>query len=132
MPAGRPTDYKPEYCQEVMALGRAGKSKTQIAVALDTSKASLDRWSDAHEEFRTALTRAQECAQAWWEDQGQVGMVADKFNATVWSKSVSARFKEDYTEQREVKQTGEMTHNHKHAEQMTDDELARIAATSGQ
>ena len=29
-------------------------------------------------------------------------MIADKFNAQVWSKSVSARFRNDYTERKEV------------------------------
>lgn len=29
-------------------------------------------------------------------------MYLDRFNATVWTKSVSARFKDDYSERREV------------------------------
>jgi len=29
-------------------------------------------------------------------------MVADRFNAQVWTKSVAARFREDYTERQEL------------------------------
>lgn len=29
-------------------------------------------------------------------------MIADKFNAQVWTKSVAARFRDDYTERKEL------------------------------
>lgn len=99
---GRPTLYDPGFCERVIELGRQGKSLTQIAVSLGFSKATLLGWAEKHIEFSTALTRAKECEQAWWEDQGQSGMTADKFNSAVWSKSMSARFRDDYTERREL------------------------------
>lgn len=102
MPAGRPTDYDPAYCETVVELGKEGKSFTQIAVALDTSKASLHRWMEAHEEFRTAVTRAKECEQAWWEDAAMTGKAGDMIHPTVWAKSVAARFRDDYTERKEI------------------------------
>ena len=102
MAGGRPSKYDPAYCEQVVALGKEGKSLTQIAVALDVPKSTLISWSNAHLEFSTALTRAKECEQAWWEQKGMDGLTADKFNSAVWSKSMSARFREDYTERREV------------------------------
>lgn len=102
MGAGRPTKYDPAFCERVIELGKEGKSFTQIAVALGFSKATLMGWSNAHLEFSTALTRAKECEQAWWEQKGMDGLTADKFNSAVWSKSMSARFREDYTERREL------------------------------
>lgn len=50
--------------------------------------------------------RAKIHEQAWWERAGKAGMIADRFNATVWAKSVSARFKDDYSERREVTGAG--------------------------
>lgn len=102
MAGGRPSKYDPAYCERVIELGKEGKSLTQIAVALDVPKSTLISWSNAHLEFSTALTRAKECEQAWWEQKGMDGLTADKFNSAVWSKSMSARFREDYTERREV------------------------------
>lgn len=102
MAGGRPSKYDPAYCDKVIALGKEGKSLTQIAVALDVPKSTVISWSNQHLEFSTALTRAKECEQAWWEDKGMLGLTADKFNSAVWSKSMSARFRDDYTERREV------------------------------
>lgn len=107
--AGQPTKYKPEYCQQVIELGKAGKSQVQIAVALDVARTTMLGWAEQNEEFSTALTRAKECEQDWWETKGQSGLEADKFNSAVWSKSMSSRFRDDYTERKEVKQSGELT-----------------------
>lgn len=98
MPAGRPTAYKPEYCEAVIELGRAGKSKVQMAASFDVSKQTLLNWADTYPEFLDALTRATTLAQDWWETQGQIGLTADKFNGSVWSRSMAARFPEDWRE----------------------------------
>lgn len=95
---GAPTKYNPMFCEEVIELGRAGKSITQIACALDVAKKTVYNWMDEHEEFLHAMTRARELSQGWWEDKGQIGLEADKFNATLWSKQVSCRFPDDYRE----------------------------------
>lgn len=102
MAGGRPSKYDPAYCEKVVELGKEGKSLTQIAVALDVPKSTIISWSNQHLEFSTALTRAKECEQAWWEQKGMDGLTADKFNSAVWSKSMSARFRDDYTERREL------------------------------
>lgn len=105
MPAGRPSAYEPSYCDEVIDLGKAGKSKAQMAAHFDVSRQTIDNWAAAHEEFLEALSRADAHAQAWWEDKGMKGMEAPGFNAAVWKKSVEARFREDYTERRDYTQT---------------------------
>lgn len=110
---GRPTGYDPAYCERVVGLGKQGKSLTQIACALDVSKASLTRWADEHEEFRTAIMRAKEHEQDWWETAGQLGLAAERFNAAVWKKSMEARFRDDYTERKEV--SGNLTISHEQA-----------------
>lgn len=102
MPAGRPSTYDPAYCERVVELAKEGKSQVQIAVALDIPRASLHDWAKAHPEFSAALTRAKECEQAWWEDKGMKGLDADKFNSAVWSKSMSSRFRDEYTERKEL------------------------------
>lgn len=105
MPAGRPTAYLPEYCETVIDLGKAGKSKAQMAAHFDVSRQTIDNWASANPEFLEALSRADAHCQDWWETQGQLGLTAQGFNAAVWKKSVEARFRDDYTERREVSQT---------------------------
>jgi hypothetical protein len=102
---GRPSDYDTAFCEQVIELGKAGKSKAQMASAFDVSRQTIDNWAAAHPEFLEALSRAEAHCQAWWEDEGQKGMTAPGFNAAVWKKSVEARFRDDYTERREVNQT---------------------------
>jgi hypothetical protein len=97
----RPTDYDPAYCEDVIALGREGKSKAQMASHFDVSRQTIDNWASAHPEFLEALTRAMAHCQAWWEDKGQAGLSFPGFNAAVWKKSVEARFRDDYTERQE-------------------------------
>jgi hypothetical protein len=69
-------------------------------------------------------------SQLWWEDAGQNGMTADKFNASVWSRSMAARFPDDW---REVKGT-ELSGKDgspiviKRADDLSDDELAAIVS----
>lgn len=99
---GRPSVYDPSYCDDVIALGKEGKSKAQMAAHFDVSRQTIDNWATAHPEFLEALNRAMAHCQAWWEDKGQTGLTVQGFNAAVWKKSVEARFRDDYTEKREI------------------------------
>lgn len=110
MAAGRPTSYKPEYCEQVIDLGKQGKSKAQMAAEFDVARSTIDQWAEDNEEFSEAINRAMAHCQAWWEDKGQSGMEAPGFNAAVWKKSVEARFRDDYTERQEQKLSGSLEH----------------------
>lgn len=103
---GRPTDYRDEYCEQIIELGRLGYSKVQMACELGIVKKTLFNWAEEHPEFLHALTRAEQESQAWWEKQGQLGLTADKFQASLWAKSMSARFPDDYTEKSKQELTG--------------------------
>jgi hypothetical protein len=106
MPAGRPTDYLPEHCQQVLDLGREGKSHAQIAAELGVARQTLHNWAAQHPEFMDAITHARDLAQSWWETKGQDGLEKPGFNASLWAKSVSARFPDDYTERQKRELTG--------------------------
>lgn len=102
MPAGRPSTYDPAYCDDVIGYGRAGKSRAWIAAELDISRQTLANWEKTHPEFLDAMDRAGVLSQQWWEDQGQIGLTAEKFSAPVWSRSMAARFPDDWREKSEV------------------------------
>lgn len=104
MTAGRPSAYDPAFCDEVVALGKLGKSKAQMAAAFDVSRQTIDNWAVANEEFLEALSRAEAHAQAFWEDKGETNIDKPGFNAAIWKKTMEARFRDDYTERREVNQ----------------------------
>ena len=109
-PVGRPSLYDPKYCEEVITLGKLGKSVEQIASILDVSLRTMYSWRDAHEEFLHALDDAKTYEQAWWEEQAAAYMVenkeSDRLNATLWSRSMAARFPKKYRESVKQEITG--------------------------
>jgi transposase len=101
-PVGRPTKYDPAFCEQVVELGRIGKSIEQIAANLGVSTRVLFDWRDKHENFLHALEYAKELELDWWETVGQTHMIenkeSDKLNASIWSRSMAARFPKKYRE----------------------------------
>jgi len=105
---GRPTDYRPEFCEQVIELGRQGKSHAQIAASIGCSRRVLYDWQAAHPEFLHAIMEARDLAQAWFEDIGQINMLTPTqgFSASLWAKQVSCRFADDYTDKQKQEVTG--------------------------
>ena len=111
MPAGRPTDYRPEYCERVIELGRLGMSVVEMAADIGVARNTLEQlWPAANPEFMQALTHARECSQAWWESMGRTNLImppqAGQFQSSVWSRSMAARFPKDWREKNETAHTG--------------------------
>lgn len=110
MAGGRPSDYRPEYCEQVIEFGKLGLSVAQMASRLDTSKQALLRWVEANPEFRDAMEVARSHSQAWWEEMGQANLIMPKdsgsFQGSVWSRSMAARFPDDWRENKGVELTG--------------------------
>lgn len=55
---GRPTDYSPEACNQIVSLMGQGLSLTASAGAMGICRATIHRWIDAHPEFRDTVARA--------------------------------------------------------------------------
>ena len=110
MPAGRPTDYKPEYCELVIQMGRQGKSKAQIAATIGVTRVTMWGWAQKNEEFFNALALSEELALQWWEDIAQSHLKQTKdgvtLNTSLWSRSMAARFPKDYTDRTKHEITG--------------------------
>ena len=111
MTLGRPTLFDPSYCDKVVELGALGKSLEQISSNLGVSCRVLYDWRDKYPEFLRALEQAKEAEQTWWEDQAQAYMLEHKdgakLNASIWSRSMAARFPKKYRESVKQEITGE-------------------------
>jgi hypothetical protein len=110
-PMGRPSLYRPEYCSQVIELGKLGYSEVQISAELDVPRTTMRSWAEKHHEFSSALARAKELEQAFWEHMGMDNIKERQFQSSVWAKSMQARFRHDYTERREVEQTTQVVDN---------------------
>ena len=64
MPAGRPSEYRPEYCNEIIELMATGLSLTAAGADLGFAKQTLHNWADEHPEFMDAIKIGQAKRQA--------------------------------------------------------------------
>lgn len=110
--AGRPTDYDPKYCSVVIDQGKLGKSVVQMACHVGVVKQTLYDWAEVHPEFMDAFTRARQLSQYWWEETAQKHMVemqyGPKINSGLWSRSMAARFPDDYREKQTIEHAGKI------------------------
>ena len=115
MTAGRPSLYKPEYCDLVKSLGKEGKSVVQMANACGVTKQSMYEWEKEHEDFSYAFSLARQYSQEWWESTGQENLVemgdGKKINAGLYAKSMAARFPDDWRDNSVLKHEGGMSIN---------------------
>jgi transposase len=58
---GRPSDYRPEYCDMVIEFMGQGYSLTAFAGHVRQSRETIYRWIKAHPEFSDAVTTARSC-----------------------------------------------------------------------
>jgi transcriptional regulator with XRE-family HTH domain len=99
-PVGRPTDYRPEFCEQIIEFGKKGYSESQVAAEFGVTRKTLNNWEAEHPDFLYSSGVYRELAQSWWESLAQNQMLAPTpgFSSGLWSKSMAARFRDDYTE----------------------------------
>lgn len=66
MPAGRPTDYTPEFCEEIVEFMANGRHVIEFAAHIDVAKSTIYKWAEEHKEFSDALKRAGTKSTAAW------------------------------------------------------------------
>lgn len=64
MAGGRPSGYKPEYCDQAYKLCLLGADDKRIADFFEISEATLNRWKSEHPEFWESLKAGKENADA--------------------------------------------------------------------
>ena len=62
---GRPTSYKPQFCDEVILLGQKGYCVYRMAEALDVGKSTIYDWTKQHPDWKIALQLARDYTKAW-------------------------------------------------------------------
>ena len=63
-PGGRPSDYRPEYDEQVYRLALLGLTDAEIADFFEVNELTINRWKIAHPEFCKSLTRGKLPADA--------------------------------------------------------------------
>ena len=71
MPAGRPTDYREEYCQMVIDHMKEGASLTSFAASIGCARSTINTWMEANPQFSESVKVAKANCAAWWEKHGR-------------------------------------------------------------
>src|SRR5689334_5578702 len=64
MPAGRPTDFRPEFPEQAYKLCLLGAIDKELADFFDVSEQTINAWKEAQPEFLDALKRGKRDADA--------------------------------------------------------------------
>lgn len=95
MAGGRPTEYDPKYCDELVAHMSKGLSWESFAGKLGVCRQTLYAWAKAHPEFLNARQHGIDANLLFWEEQGNMGLWQDeggpKLNASIWMFNMKAR-----------------------------------------
>lgn len=62
MPAGRPTDYKPEYAEQAKKLCELGATDQELANFFGVDVRTIHNWKHAHAEFFHSIKAAKDAA----------------------------------------------------------------------
>lgn len=62
--AGRPTEYKPEYCVQVEKLCKLGATDKEIADFFDVTEQTINNWKSEHDEFFESIKKGKTLADA--------------------------------------------------------------------
>ncbi len=106
MKAGRPTDFKPAYGDEILALMATGLSLAASAAELGFHRQRVYEWMDRHPEFADTVKLAQVKRQLFLERR----LLSAEAGPVVTSTSFALKNAgpEDWRDKREVEHSGEM------------------------
>lgn len=101
-PGGRPSEYKPEYCDAVIEHARDGASLTSFAASVGVSRQTITNWTERYPEFLEASARARAICAAWWEAVARNNAMTGGGNSAMTIFGLKNMAAEDWRDKREV------------------------------
>lgn len=105
-PGGRPTKYRPEYCEQLVAHMSEGASLLSFAAEIDVDRSTLTEWAKVHPEFSAAVTRGKAKCAAWWERIGRNLAMTGEGNATLVVFGLKNMGAEEWADRQSLEHTG--------------------------
>jgi transposase len=111
-PVGRPSKYRPEFCEAIIEHAATGASLVSFAGSIRVAKATLNNWAADIPEFSEAMQTAKAIAAHWWEER--MRRIADGGGgpgaATVTIFALKNFAGEDWQDKSTHEHTGRITH----------------------
>ena len=111
MPAGRPTDYKAAYCDEVVSHLGDGFTLASFAGIIGASRQTVYDWADAHPEFLDAIKKGRAKGQHLWEQRLTTQATSGTGNTAAIIFAMKNLYQDDWAEKIITEHTGGVTVN---------------------
>jgi transposase len=113
MPAGRPTDFRPIYCDLVIEALSEGKSLTAFAAEIGVARSTINYWMEHHPTFSEAAKKAKAKCASWWENRAREAAMNGGANGQVTAiifglKNMAA---DDWRDRHDVQHSGQLAVN---------------------
>lgn len=102
---GAPSKYEERFCEIVIKVGREGGWYAQMGIACNVSSDTIRKWERDQPAFSEAIARAKDLSRDYWEQIGKRNLRLGKgesFAGTTWQAIMRSRFREDYSERKEI------------------------------
>lgn len=108
MPAGRPTDYDPAYCDQVIEFLRDGYSVAAFAGHIGKAASTVELWRKVHPEFSEAVKIGQAGAVLWWENRARAVARGEDGNPTAVIFGLKNRAPDQWRDKTEQEVSGQL------------------------
>ena len=97
---GRPTDYKPEYCEMLIEHMAEGYSFESFGGIIEVDETTLYEWAKKHTQFSLSKNIGTQKSMIWWEKMGRKGMINEIpfFNDRIWRLNMINRFRSKWSD----------------------------------
>lgn len=104
---GRPTNYKPEYCDQIVAHMAEGASVTSFAASIGAARSTVSLWMETHPDFLEAVNIGKAACAAWWEAVSRRNAMEGGGNATLCIFGLKNMAPDEWRDKQAVEMTGE-------------------------
>lgn len=134
---GRPTKYKPEYCQRLIEHCKQGLSRRALCAELEISANTFYTWVKEHKDFQDAYEAGEAIASDFYEKamlSGGMGKIKG-FNVMALTFLMKNRYPREFRDRQDIELSGkdggpiETAHTSKEAQHLTDAELKKRLRT---
>ena len=108
MPGGRPTDYDPAYCDQVIEFLRDGYSVAAFAGHIGKAASTVKLWMTVHPEFSDAVKIGQAGAVLWWENRARAVARGEDGNPTAVIFGLKNRAPDQWRDKTEQEVSGQL------------------------
>lgn len=111
MSRGRPSTYKPEYCQQVKEMLIAGKTIKHCVAHFGMGRTAFYEWVQKYPDLANTINEFKDDCEVWWLNKGMDNLDNKQFNSHLYALMMQNMFNWN----RKVETSGTVTVRHEDA-----------------